>query len=96
MEDKKEFKTIMLRGLEDNQKLCNIINRAMAEYDIKTGQNAIYKIIEQYSNLQSEREALKEEIRNRDKVIRELKNENYIKTQVLQNLKSVMKFLDTL
>lgn len=96
MDDKKDFKMIVLRGLDEDERTLSIIQRTMKDHDIKTGQKVIVKIIERYDSLEKQNDNLKQLIREREKQIRDLENKLHVRTQVLQNLKSVFKFVETL
>ena len=96
MDDKKDFKMIVLRGLDEDERTLSIIQRTMKDYDIKTGQKVIVKIIERYDSLEKQNDNLKQLIREREKQIRDLENKLHVRTQVLQNLKSVFNFVETL
>lgn len=96
MDEKKDFKMIVLRGLDEDETTASIIQKAMKDYDIKTGQKAIVKIIERFDYLEKENERQRNVIRDKVQEIRELENKLRVRTQVLQNLKSVFTFVDTL
>ena len=96
MDEKKDFKMIVLRGLDEDEGTASIIQKAMKDYDIKTGQKAIVKIIERFDYLEKENERQRNVIRDKVTEIKGLENKLYIVNQVLKNLKSVFNFVETL
>lgn len=58
MEKTKDFKTLVIRNLEDNKDLVSILNEVINETDFKTGQSAIEYIIRCYRRNKIEIERL--------------------------------------
>ncbi|MDI9872246.1 hypothetical protein [Flectobacillus roseus] len=94
MDDRKDFKTVLLRGLDENQDLVNTINDVMKQYGINTGQNAIFEIIRRYEILKSQNENLKEQLSNRDSKIRYLQRDLSNHTDTLNKIKEVFTYVN--
>ena len=94
MDDRKDFKTVLLRGLDENQDLVNTINDVMKEFGINTGQGAIFEIIRQYETLKYQNRNAKLIIEERESKVRQLKKELKNHTENLKKLKEVFQYVN--
>ena len=99
-EQKKDFKTITLRGLDQRADLVEILNDVMIERGIKTGQTAIEYIIKRYATLDIENRKLskqnyKQEMENWEKRrIQEVENEKL--TDAVRAIQNAFKLINEL
>lgn len=98
--DQKDFKTLVIRDLEDKPDLVNIIKDTMKRKNISAGGAAIEFIIEDYERRNLELKDLQREFKiereNNKKVVREMEESMKEKNTILKNLQSVLSAISKL